>query len=555
MFELLLQADKALANGSLDQAEKTYWQLIELDPTNAIAVAGLARVSMERGDDRLARTFASRALGIDPDSIAARKVLESLDKRAAGTADVPSADEPDAMAGPLRAAEQLEALSRRRGSDAVAAGDASESSGTAGHGRARAKAAATPRPDAAEPEADDEAEAAEPAAERPPDAAAPAKAPARGSRGRTRPDQIGPLPSEPLPARRQAGRLAAAAAAAAAVAREPTRPRREPHHAMPPGRKFFEPGSAKSPLADAFSSAEMAAAVEAVDAVDDAAPTSFADAEAEATQAAGLADVMSDLDGTDADDTIALRIALISGSAELEAAERDAAESTDDSDMDMFEAAEAAAGATLSARAGRTMPQPAGEVPEAEFEAAEAAEAAEALAAAMARAESLSALESAVEPDAEESGADEFEAAEAQAQSQAGRELGPRWESVVVAPATEMDAADAAEAAAAAEAVREVSRAADVVNVRPASQARPQLPAAPAEGDEPSEEEAEAQALREALAIVLDTEGDGTAAEPPSDSTATGSEPESETGADASLDTEGENPRRKPGLFRRFRGS
>ena len=46
MFELLLQADKALAEGLLDQAERTYWQLIELDPTNAIAVAGLARVSL-----------------------------------------------------------------------------------------------------------------------------------------------------------------------------------------------------------------------------------------------------------------------------------------------------------------------------------------------------------------------------------------------------------------------------------------------------------------------------------------------------------------------------
>src|ERR1035437_9433419 len=78
MFELLLQADKALADGALDQAEKTYWQLIELDPTNAIAVAGLARVSLERGDERSARTFADRALGIDPESIAARRVLETL---------------------------------------------------------------------------------------------------------------------------------------------------------------------------------------------------------------------------------------------------------------------------------------------------------------------------------------------------------------------------------------------------------------------------------------------------------------------------------------------
>ena len=75
MFELLLQADKALAGGLLDQAEKTYWQLIELDPTNAIAVASLARIALDRGDERMARDFAERALEIDPDSILARLVV------------------------------------------------------------------------------------------------------------------------------------------------------------------------------------------------------------------------------------------------------------------------------------------------------------------------------------------------------------------------------------------------------------------------------------------------------------------------------------------------
>ena len=79
MFELLLQADRAMSSGLLDQAERTYWQLIELDPTNAIAVAGLARIALERGDRRLARTFADQALAIDPDSIAARKVILALD--------------------------------------------------------------------------------------------------------------------------------------------------------------------------------------------------------------------------------------------------------------------------------------------------------------------------------------------------------------------------------------------------------------------------------------------------------------------------------------------
>ena len=36
MFEVLLQAGKALEAGELDQAEESYWQIVELDPSNAI---------------------------------------------------------------------------------------------------------------------------------------------------------------------------------------------------------------------------------------------------------------------------------------------------------------------------------------------------------------------------------------------------------------------------------------------------------------------------------------------------------------------------------------
>ncbi|MGZ6268641.1 MAG: tetratricopeptide repeat protein, partial [Candidatus Limnocylindrales bacterium] len=108
MYELLLQADKALADGMLDQAERTYWQLIELDPSNAIAVAGLARVSLERGDERLARRLADRAMSIDPESVAARRIVDSLEHKGV---EQPEADLPDL---PMMAAERLEALGRRR---------------------------------------------------------------------------------------------------------------------------------------------------------------------------------------------------------------------------------------------------------------------------------------------------------------------------------------------------------------------------------------------------------------------------------------------------------
>jgi len=72
MFELLLQADKSLADGALAQAERTYWQLVDLDPSNAIAFSGLARVALARGDERLARGFADRALDLDPESVTPR---------------------------------------------------------------------------------------------------------------------------------------------------------------------------------------------------------------------------------------------------------------------------------------------------------------------------------------------------------------------------------------------------------------------------------------------------------------------------------------------------
>jgi hypothetical protein len=207
MFELLLQADKSLSDGLLDQAERTYWQLIELDPTNAIAVAGLACISLQRGDERLARTFADRALSIDPDNIAARRVIQALGEGAS----TPAGSSPSDL--PLRGAERLEALSRRR-----AAAHETEEGGEGAGPAGSAKSSARPKT-------------------------------ARRSGG---------------------GRVAAAAAAAAAAAREPGHARHEPHRAMPSGgRRLFRPEMLKAPPSDPFSQAEMAAAVAAVDALDE----------------------------------------------------------------------------------------------------------------------------------------------------------------------------------------------------------------------------------------------------------------------------------------------
>ena len=515
MFELLLQADRALAKGALDQAERTYWQLVELDPTNAMAVAGLARVWLERGYERSARTFADRALSIDPDSVAARRILEEIAREG------PQRPAQEQSALPLLAAERLEALSRRRGKDVGGeGGDVVAKKAGARGGAARGKATATPAPPIAPAQTEATAKkagrerpaGAEPVAPSGRGAATGETAPRKESRGRTRPDQaplpagplrVGALPAEPLRDRRQAGRLAAAAAAAAAAAREPLRPRHEPHHAMPIGRRLYVPAQLKSPPGDAFSAAEMAAAVEAIDAVDDNGGTGLGDmpgaARNGARQADGQSDRMSAVDATAADDSIALRIALVTDAGELEAAEQEA--SAREASEDSFEAAEAMAGAA------NFLP---------------------------------------VEP-----GPD--------------RTVEPSSGTVVQSRDThsvEPADADAVEAAARAEAIG---------NHEPAP-LRKQFE--PTVGGGPSEEEAEAEALREAIAIVLQGDGNIAEAEPsPSDAepaqpvecaqpvesaghseassprepAASSEPPESQDGSDSST--------RKHGLFHRIRGS
>lgn len=79
MIERLLAADGALTRDELDHAERLFAQVAEADPRNAIAVVGLGRVALRRGDASAARAHLERALEIDPDEAAARRLLADLE--------------------------------------------------------------------------------------------------------------------------------------------------------------------------------------------------------------------------------------------------------------------------------------------------------------------------------------------------------------------------------------------------------------------------------------------------------------------------------------------
>lgn len=101
MIELLLQADKAVKAGYLDEAERLYWQAVEKDPRNSMAVAGLAQVALARGDQGTAHVFAAKALEVDPENLAAKRILDALEagSEPAAAADRQTGHAPEEGAG------------------------------------------------------------------------------------------------------------------------------------------------------------------------------------------------------------------------------------------------------------------------------------------------------------------------------------------------------------------------------------------------------------------------------------------------------------------------
>ena len=94
MIERLLAADRALESGDLEVAARLFGQVAEADPRNAIAVVGLARVALGRGDRTGAQRLAATALTVDPDDAAARRLLDDLGAAAEAPSVVAAPSEP-----------------------------------------------------------------------------------------------------------------------------------------------------------------------------------------------------------------------------------------------------------------------------------------------------------------------------------------------------------------------------------------------------------------------------------------------------------------------------
>ena len=109
MIEALLQAERLLVHGQIDQAEQIYAGAIARDPNNAIAVVGLARVALERGQERLAYERSLEALRIDPQNVAAQRLAARLAEVLAARAQTPPpppAPPADQLTEPPRTSEQ-----------------------------------------------------------------------------------------------------------------------------------------------------------------------------------------------------------------------------------------------------------------------------------------------------------------------------------------------------------------------------------------------------------------------------------------------------------------
>lgn len=129
MIELLLEAERAMAFERIDRAEQLYRQVAAADPRNVIAVVGLARVASERGDDLGAYLLARRAMTMDPENDAARRLAIRLEEVLATRGEPVAEPMPTRPAAPVAAEVTAEVADPERPDPAPSvspAGDAAD---------------------------------------------------------------------------------------------------------------------------------------------------------------------------------------------------------------------------------------------------------------------------------------------------------------------------------------------------------------------------------------------------------------------------------------------
>ena len=146
-LELLLAGEALLTQGKLERAEHIFRQVADSDPRNAIAVVGLARVALERGDERTAYQFARKALEIDPENAAAQRLAVRLNEVMAHRGEQPPSEDAPSMLNPKAARPSAAATPRGGGAATPRGGGAASAPAGAGGAAAAspgAGSAATP---------------------------------------------------------------------------------------------------------------------------------------------------------------------------------------------------------------------------------------------------------------------------------------------------------------------------------------------------------------------------------------------------------------------------